>query len=125
MSYCDSEYYLETYLGNVVPQDKLDIWLLLASNRIRKSILNRDITLYEDLVKQCTCKIADTMYLQDNRRKETITNGSVTSESVGDYSRKFADATTGSIRTSNDIIINEILESYLGCTGLLYRGFNV
>ena len=125
MTYCDSTYYLETYLGDVVPQGKLDTWLLLASNKIRESILNRDVTPYEDIVKQCTCRIAEALYLQDKKRNELITDGAITSESVGDYSRTFADATTSSRRASNDIVVYDILNSYLGCTGLLYRGFDV
>lgn len=124
-SYCDSEYYLETYGGTIVPQDKLDTWLLLASNKIRMSILNRDITGFEELVKKCTCNIADTLYSQDTKRKETISSGSITSESVGDYSRTFGNTTTSELKDSNNSAILDVLELYLGCTGLLYRGLNV
>lgn len=125
ISYCDSDYYLETYGGTIVPQDKLETWLLLASNKIRASILNRDITGFEELVKKCTCNIADLLYSQGTRRQETITSGAIVSESVGDWSRTFGNVSSTETRNSNNGAILDVLELYLGCTGLLYRGLSV
>lgn len=124
-SYCDSEYYLETYGGTIVPQDKLDTWLLLASNKIRMAILGRNITGYEELVKQCTCSIADELFSQNTRRQETMKSGPIASESVGDYSRTFANTTAEETKGSNSAAVLNLLDLYLGCTGLLYRGLSV
>ena len=124
-SYCDSEYYLEEYGGTLVPQDKVDTWLTLASNKIRCCILHRDITGYEELVKNCTCNVAELLYSQNTKRTQSMEDGPIVSESVGDYSRSFGSTSADETRRNNELALYDVMELYLGCTGLLYRGLNV
>lgn len=117
MKYADGNWYSINYNGNIIPVEEIDKYLTLASNKIRMSILNRDITGFEEDVKNCTCSVAEILYNQ-NENREGIVKG-ITSEKVGDYSRTFSSNSTASG------IILDTMELYLGHTGLLYRGLNV
>lgn len=123
MSYCNNEFYLETYNGKVIPQNQIDKWLMLASSVVRQCILNRDITGFEMLVKNATCNVADILFNQNERTNEIVRDGSISSEHIGDYSRTYA--STGDMYRMSKSAINEILTMYLGTTGLMYRGFDV
>ena len=117
----NSQFYSLDYNGNIIPDEELDKWLSMASNRVRMSILNRSIEGFEDEVSNCTCQIADILYNQFQKNQELI-KGNITSESVGDYSRSFSTTSSDELmKTCNSQILNA-LELWLGPTGLLYRG---
>ena len=130
--YTDYDFYSNTYKGDM-PEEKFDKLVIGASYEVQKNIFNRDITGYEDEVKLATCSVADILLkieqIEEKKSKLISSANSdkiIASESVGDYSRTFAN--------SNDIKdldtqisdqkekIKEELKKYLLNTGLLFRG---
>jgi len=120
----NSQFYSLDYNGNIIPDEELDKWLMMASNRVRMSILNRDITGFEENISNCTCQIADILYNQFQKNQELI-KGNITSEKVGDYSRSFSTTSSDELTKTCNKQILDTLELWLGPTGLLYRGLNV
>ena len=117
----NSQWYSLDYNGTIIPDEELEKWLKMASNRVRMSILNRSIEGFEEEVSNCTCQIADILYNQFQKNQELI-KGNITSDSVGDYSRSFSTTSSDElIKTCNSQILDS-LELWLGPTGLLYRG---
>ena len=130
--YTNYDFYNSTYKGDM-PKDKFDKLVIGASYEVQKNIFNRDITGYEDEVQLATCSVADILLKInqiEEKKSKLISSASndkiIASESVGDYSRTFAN--------SNDIKdldtqisnqkenIKEELKKYLLDTGLLFRG---
>ena len=130
--YTDYDFYSNTYKGDM-PEEKFGKLVIGASYEVQKNIFNRDITGYEDEVKLATCSVADILLkieqIEEKKSKLISSANSdkiIASESVGDYSRTFAN--------SNDIKdldtqisdqkekIKEELKKYLLNTGLLFRG---
>lgn len=127
INYTDYGFYRDTYKGNM-PQDDFDRLITRASYEVRKNIFNRNITEYENEVQMATCSVVDILWKieQLETKKETImSNRTLKSESVGDYSRTFDTANVNDIdvQISNQKEkIKEELRTYLLSTGLLYRG---
>lgn len=121
-NYADMDFYYEIYGGDVVPQTELEKWLTLASNRVRLNILGRDITGFEKQVGDATCSVADILYNQSIKNKSLLSDGNISSEKVGDYSRTFTNTSTNEYKRTVDKQIKETLELYLACTDLMYRG---
>ena len=126
-TYTDYFFYISTYKGNM-PEDEFDKLIYRASYEVQKNIFNRDITGYEDEVQMVTCSIADTLYKIDkleSKKDISISDKTLKSESVGDYSRTFDTASVDDIETeisNQNKKIDEELKRYLALTGLLYRG---
>ena len=131
-TYTDYAFYKDTYKGNM-PQDDFDRLVIRASYEVQKNIFNRDITGYEDEVQLATCSVADILLKIEKleaRKDKLVSSNSidkiVSSESVGDLSRTFAN--TSSLNDLEEEISNQknkIIEEiglYLIHTGLLYRG---
>ena len=131
-NYIDYDYYKNTFKGDLIPQDKFDIYAIKASGKVRTRIMNRDITQFKILVQNATCIVAEIIYNQNlNKEKlQNIINGTdklVTSEKVGDYSRNISNLSIEELQniSSNEFVdnlINQELESQLLFTGLLYCG---
>lgn len=131
-SYVKSDYYYDTFEGNVIPQDKFENLALRASSKIRNCILNKDISLFQKDIQNATCSVAEILYNQDlsKERLRKIVNGSdkiISSEKVGDWSRNYSNISIEEIKKISDedytnILIYETLENYLLWTGLLYSG---
>lgn len=131
-NYINYSYYVNTYKGNM-PEDDFEKLVVRASAEVRKNIFNRDITNYEDDVQMATCSVADILFKIEQleiRKDKLVSNNAadkvVSSESVGDLSRTFANATNlndleNEISNQKLKIIEEI-RMYLLHTGLLYRG---
>ncbi len=131
-NYTDYEFYKNTYKGTM-PESDFDKVVIRASAEVRKNIFNRDITGYEDEVQMATCSVADILFkieqLEVRKSKLVSSNTAdkiVSSESVGDLSRTFANATSiNDLETDISNHKNKIIEEirlYLLHTGLLYRG---
>lgn len=119
----------------MIPQETFEKYAKGASYEVRLRIHNKDISDYEDVVKECTCSVAEILYNQ-YLKKEKINNiidGSeniVTSEKVGDYSRTISSVTLGELVTlsSEDEVskeIDDVVIKQLLFTNLLYGGINV
>lgn len=131
-NYIDEYYYYDTFYGEIIPQEKFELYAMKASNKVRNKIFNRDINGYESEVKNATCLIAEILYNQ-SLQKEYINNlalgidKQVTSEKVGDYSRNISNLSISDLENLSsdenvDKRINEELENCLYFTGLLYAG---
>lgn len=131
-NYTDYDFYKNTYKGDM-PKSDFDRMVMRASAEISKSIFNRDIKNYEDEVQLATCSVADILLKIEKleaRKDKLVSSNSidkiVSSESVGDLSRTFAN--TSSLNDLEEEISNQknkIIEEiglYLIHTGLLYRG---
>lgn len=131
-NYTDYDFYKNTYKGDMLKSD-FDRMVMRASAEISKSIFNRDIKNYEDEVQLATCSVADILLKIEKleaRKDKLVSSNSidkiVSSESVGDLSRTFAN--TSSLNDLEEEISNQknkIIEEiglYLIHTGLLYRG---
>ena len=130
--YTNYDFYNSTYKGDM-PKDKFDKLVIGASYEVQKNIFNRDITNYEDEVQLATCSVADILFQIEQieqRKSKLVSSGSsdkiISSESVGDYSRTFAN--TNNMKDLEDEISNqknkiqEEIRKYLLHTGLMYRG---
>ncbi len=132
INYTDYDFYKDTYKGDM-PKTDFDKLVTRASAEVRKNIFNRDIKGYEDEVQMTTCSVADILLKieQLETRKDKLVSSDavdkvVSSESVGDLSRTFANTTNltdleKEISNQKNKIIEEI-RLYLLRTGLLYRG---
>ncbi len=130
--YTNYEFYINTYMGTM-PESEFNKQVIGASYEVQKQISNKDITGYKDEVQLATCSVADILYkieLIEQRKAKLMSNAKddkvIASESVGDYSRTFAN-----INSTKDLEeeisnqkanIKEEIRKYLLDTGLLYRG---
>lgn len=134
MNYVDYEYYIKTFVGDgkPIPQQEFEKYATKASNKVRNRIFNKDISLFENEIKNVTCSIADILYNQylNKKRLNNMLNGSeliISSEKVGDYSRNISNVSICDLeRICSDEYIKSLieleLEDYLLATGLLYCG---
>ena len=126
-TYTDYTFYINTYKGDM-PDDDFDRLITRASYEIRRNIFNRDITGHEEEIQMATCSVADILYkieILENKKNEIISEKTLKSESVGDYSRTFESIDVSDIETqisNQKEKIKEELRRYLLDTGLLYRG---
>lgn len=132
-NYISFDYYINTYNGNLIPQQEFNKYATKASNKVRNRILNNNnIDMFEIQVKNATCSVADILYNQflNKERLKNISNGSeviISIEKVGDYSRNISNISISDLEKLcsdeyiNNLIENE-LEDYLFFTGLLYSG---
>lgn len=132
-NYVNGGYYYNSFKGEIIPQEKLEKFTARASSIIKDHILNKDITFFENDVKNATCSVAEILYNQylNKERLKNILNGTeklVTSEKVGDYSRNVSNILASDLEKfcSDEYIKEQIqseLEIQLMWTGLLYNGF--
>ena len=131
-SYIDYNYYSNTFKGKLISKEEFDNLAIRASYKVRNRIFDRDISLFENEVKNATCSVAEILFNQNlNKRKlENILNGTekqISSEKVGDYSRNIANISLADLEkySSNEYIDNQIeseLQNSLFFTCLLYTG---
>lgn len=131
-NYVDFDYYVKTFKGDLIPRQEFDKYAMRASNKVRNRILNKDINLFENEIKNATCSIAEILYNQflNKKRLNNMLNGSeliISSEKVGDYSRNISNVSISDLEKlcSDEYVkglIETELEDYLLATGLLYCG---
>ncbi len=101
-----------TLSGNELQAAGRTAWsYLFQQTRGRLYSVEDDATM--DAVKKCFAELVETIH-----RRETI--GIITSETVGQWSRTSKDTEEGQ---TNAQIYTEIINRWLGGTGLLYRGW--
>lgn len=131
-NYIDYDYYKNTFKGTLIPQEEFDNFAIRASNKVRNRIFNRDISMFENEVKNVTCSVAEILFNQfkNRERLEKLLSGAdkqISSEKVGDYSRNITNISLADLEkfSSNEYVNNKIaneLENSLFYTGLLYTG---
>ena len=125
--YTNYYFYKNTYMGNMSEND-FDKQVIGASYEVQKNIFDRDTTGYEDEVQLATCSVADILYKieqLESKKTTTMSDKTLKSESVGDYSRTFDTSSVSDIEleiSNQNAKIKEEIKKYLLNTGLLYRG---
>ena len=133
MAYADFGYYQDFFLGKIITDmeqfrtlseraseyiDMVTFYRINTETLKDKSVAN--------LIKKCTCAVAETYYIYDvtQLNGETVT-GAKTSESIGQYSVSWANPldTLENLTGGNfPSYLKKICIKYLGCTGLMFRG---
>lgn len=126
-TYTDYKFYTNTYKGNM-PESDFNRLVIKASYEVRKNIFNRPIKGFEEEVQLATCSVADILLKieqLETKKNATISDKTLKSESVGDYSRTFDISSVSDIEaeiSNQKTKIIEEIRMYLLDTGLLYRG---
>lgn len=95
----------------VIDTASLPFFLTKASLYIKKHTFGNVPETIPDEVKYCTCEIAENLFNEASAGKQ------IKSETVGGYSRTFADN-----KTDFEKQRLTILKAWLGDTGLLFKG---
>ncbi|MFR7544544.1 MAG: hypothetical protein ACLUWN_01150 [Clostridia bacterium] len=130
-NYVDYNFYIKEYKGKI-SETEFDKVATRASLEIRNTIMNKDITRYEEEVQMATCSVVDILHEIEKikqRRSKLISSEKedkvIASEQVADLSKSFANVTN--IKDlDNEILkqeeqIRKEIEKYLFYTGLLNR----
>ena len=127
--YVDYNYYTSEYSGNKIPEDEFIAFARKASLKMDAFTFGRlarwDRPCYPDSVFDACCAVAEAMYEYDAQQKaisEATSGGAVRSESNDGYSISFASTDRTADAKSQDRDIRDAIESYLGHSGLLFRG---
>lgn len=130
----DYDYYINTYKGTEVLEEKFEKLEMKASSQVLNLIMKRDYTNwygkdYSEQVKMATCSVIE--ILDESDKKKSIIDGMmnnttkiITSEKVKDYSRNFETINCKELQEEisniKSKIVNEVSE-YLWNTGLMNR----
>jgi hypothetical protein len=110
--YVDVEYYTATYLGNAIAQADFPRLALRASEKIDELTFGRAATdtTNTDAIQMATCAVAEEI------QKLDAAGGAVQSERQGNYSVTYLS------QLSEDARLLKAAKTYLGSTGLMFRG---
>ena len=123
-AYADYTFYTTTFLGSLIASADFAQKALRASEEIDRLTFNRAATVISDdddadlvaLIKMATCAVAETL-----QTIETGSSDSIKSESVGSHSVTYGDSSDAAL--TNNQRKEKAARTYLGGTGLMYRGF--
>lgn len=129
MQYADYEYYVSGYLlgrSPAVPDEDFLFFEKQAEKVLNQHTFSRlvaDCKLITDDVRDCTCELTELLYQADKAIQQATEQGGV----LQSYSN---DGESGTFDLSQSIYTEagkkkktrEIINRYLGNTGLLYRG---
>lgn len=117
MPYSDYTFYSTTFGGTKITADKWAYFAGLASDYIDNMTFQKAASVTDEntltLIKKACCLCAESIY-----NAEQSSNGTVSSERIGDYSISFASKTT----SQQEKAMQMSVKRYLAYTGLLYRG---
>lgn len=117
----DYAYYLDQYGGNVIPEEKFSYTIQKAEMYLHAFTFERlrDCD-YDNVVKNCLCDMAETIYNGERQRDGGIKK----SENTDGYSVSYVTEVTDG-QDQQDAMRKKlygITECYLMNTGLLYQG---
>ena len=117
MPYADYTFYSTTFGGTKITADKWNYYAGLASDYIDSVTLGQAASVTDSstltLIKKACCLCAESTY-----NAEQSSNGTVSSERIGDYSVSYASSSAAQQEKSMQMSVKR----YLAHTGLLYRG---
>lgn len=117
MPYADYTFYSTTFGGTKITADKWNYYAGLASDYIDSATFGQAASVTDTstltLMKKACCLCAESVY-----NAEQSSNGTVSSERIGDYSVSYAGSSTAQQEKSMQMSVKR----YLAHTGLLYRG---
>ncbi len=120
MLYADSIYYTDVYAGTVIPSNEVDKALKKASGHIDALTYNRIVgrginaltEFQQNVIKECTCMIADFEYAN-----EDVINSILSSYAINGVSMGFS-GNGANVSVINGICIQKDTYSLLMSTGL-------
>lgn len=115
----DYSFYQNNFYGNLIPMEVFDKYGNKATSILKSRIYNNIPNEYLNEVKMVCCEIAEILYNQ-TKIKESVSNGNITSERVGDYSITKDNSNMLSQSYVNGLIETELERLYY--TGLVYTG---
>lgn len=125
----DYDYYTDTYEGSSIPESSFNNLAIKASTYVNKNTFNR-ITKdnVDEIIKNCTCEVAELLYSQDKKKQTLTDNKIVASETVGSHSKTYVNNLSyvdKDVLTESELETNiyRICYRHLIATGLMYRGF--
>lgn len=132
--YADYDFYVNSFHGELIAEDKWDKWADEASDELDYITMDRidaDIlAAYETKIGKATCALAELFYQIDELTKhasDTSLSGNIKSRSSGGESITFASTQTALSAAAADVKAKERLafdtvRRYLAGTGLLFQG---
>ena len=127
MIYADYAYYTDEFYGDAIPEESFVRCAARASDYIDQITMNRAkdyVALHPDKsgpVKKACCALAEQyMQISEAKARTMVEGGEVASESVGGHSISYRSSIDTAAALEADL--RKIVISYLGFTGLLYRG---
>ena len=127
MIYADYAYYTDEFHGDAIPEDSFARYAGRASDYIDQITMNRAqdyMILHPEKsapVKKACCALAEQyMQIYEAKARTMVEGGEVASESVGSHSISYRSGLETAAVLEADL--RKIATSYLGFTGLLYRG---
>ncbi len=124
MMYADYDYYINSFLCGKeasIPETEFQYYAVKATAQIR-NVIRLDMVDEQqviDEVKKAMCDVAEKIYSYSSMK----TNSAVTSEKVGEYSVSYA--SRSDLEKEEAKAISDSIVSWLGVTGLLFRGIYV
>ena len=116
----DYEFYMETYAGQIIPDEQAFKQPIMKANIYLDQCLHRKPEEEEEqLVKLCLCEVSDLIYQEDSQLQEHG-GRKIQSENTDGYSVSYASDEEESL----DKRIYTVIHRYLSRTGLLYLGVN-
>ena len=127
MIYADYAYYPDEFHGDAIPEESYNRCAARASDYIDQITMNRAqdyVLLHPDKsapVKKACCALAEQyMQIYEAKARSMVEGGEIASESVGGHSISYRSSLETAATLEADL--RKITTSYLGFTGLLYRG---
>ncbi len=127
MIYADYAFYTDEFYGDAIQEDSYDRYASRASDYIDQITMNRAqdyVILHPDKsvsVKKACCALAEQyMQIYNARTGAMADGGEIASESVGSHSVSYRSGLETAAILEADL--RKIATSFLGLTGLLYRG---
>lgn len=123
MAYIDRVYYYSQFMGKDIPADEFDQLARIASDVINSLVtVNLDESNISDDVKKATAYQAEMLY--HNGGVDAVVgfaSGSISSESLGDYSVSYSGDSKFTARTKDGIPVSSLSISILKNAGLMSR----
>lgn len=117
----DYEFYMETYAGQIIPDEQAFKQPIMKANIYLDQCLHRKPEENEEqLVKLCLCEVSDLIYQEDSQRQEHG-GRKIQSENTDGYSVSFVDSGEEELLNRK---LYDVIHRYLSRTGLLYLGVN-
>jgi len=127
MIYADYAFYTDVFHGDAIPEEIFIRCATRASDYIDQITMNRAqdyVLLHPDKsvpVKKACCALAEQyMQIYEAKARSMVEGGEIASESVGGHSISYRSSLETAATLEADL--RKITTSYLGFTGLLYRG---
>lgn len=128
MIYADYSYYMESFFGDLIPEEVFNKYAFRASEYIDRLTMKRAQGYMiqhpdDESVKKACCAAAEKFMMIANAKDATAgEDGEIASETVGGHSVSYRSGLETAAALEAEM--RREVESYLVLTGLLYRGIS-